>query len=308
MYTIKQASELSGVGIPLLRAWEHRYGVVEPARTASRYRLYDDEAIARLRAMRRLVDAGWTASQAAVAVLEEAAERGAAGAARLTTAEPADPGRPGAEAAADELVTAFVAAAARYDAAALEHILDAMLARGSVDAVLEDLILPAVRALGDEWVAGRLDVAEEHLASAAVIRRLSTLYDLAGAPGTGPRVLVGMPPSGRHEIGALAFAIALRRRGAADVLYLGADVPVESWVAAAQETGATAAVIGVTRMADVERARNVARALVDAQAGLIVAFGGAAAPHASLDLPVLQLPAPAPAAADALASEIRSGR
>ena len=45
-----QASRLrSGVSVPLLRAWERRYGIVAPARTASGYRLYDEAALARLR-------------------------------------------------------------------------------------------------------------------------------------------------------------------------------------------------------------------------------------------------------------------
>ncbi len=65
MYTIKEASLRSGVGIPLLRAWERRYGVVAPMRTASGYRLYDEEAIARLIAMRGLIDGGWAPQQAA---------------------------------------------------------------------------------------------------------------------------------------------------------------------------------------------------------------------------------------------------
>ncbi len=42
MYSIKQASIRSGVSVPLIRAWERRYGVVSPQRTASGYRLYDD--------------------------------------------------------------------------------------------------------------------------------------------------------------------------------------------------------------------------------------------------------------------------
>ena len=58
MYTIKQAAIRSGVSVPLLRAWERRYGIVLPARTATGYRLYDDAALARLRTMRRLVDEG----------------------------------------------------------------------------------------------------------------------------------------------------------------------------------------------------------------------------------------------------------
>ena len=52
MYTIKQAAIRSGLTIPTIRAWERRYGVVLPERTKSGYRLYDDDALDRLLAMR----------------------------------------------------------------------------------------------------------------------------------------------------------------------------------------------------------------------------------------------------------------
>ena len=68
MYTIKQVSARTGLGAPLIRAWERRYGVVEPTRTPSGYRLYDDQAIAVLLAMRGLLERGWTASEAARAI------------------------------------------------------------------------------------------------------------------------------------------------------------------------------------------------------------------------------------------------
>ena len=71
MYTIKQASARTGVSVPLLRAWERRYGIVAPARTAARYRLYDDAALARIHTMRRLVETGWSPSAAAAAILDE---------------------------------------------------------------------------------------------------------------------------------------------------------------------------------------------------------------------------------------------
>src|SRR5690349_22977147 len=69
MYNIKQAAERAGVTIPVLRAWERRYGIVRPARTPSGYRRFDDEAIARVRAMRGLVDDGWSPSAAAAAIV-----------------------------------------------------------------------------------------------------------------------------------------------------------------------------------------------------------------------------------------------
>ena len=69
MYTIKEAAARTGISVALLRAWERRYGVVEPVRTAAGYRVYDDAALDRLRAMRRLVDDGWSPSLAAEAIV-----------------------------------------------------------------------------------------------------------------------------------------------------------------------------------------------------------------------------------------------
>ena len=117
-------------------------------------------------------------------------------------------------------------------------------------------------------------MAAEHAASAAVGRRLAAIYQAAGIP-TRPSVVVGLPPGARHELGALAFAAALRRRGVG-VLYLGPDVTVEGWVDVFARTRARAAVIGVVVPADREAAAAVVAAL-QRQAVPIIAVGGAAA-------------------------------
>ncbi len=126
MYTIKEASARSGVGVPLLRAWERRYGVVAPTRTSAGYRLYDDAAIERLRAMRQLIADGWTAHQAAQRVREISETELAALAQPVVPAETAD-GVTGASGegfmdrtAAGALVDRLVAAARLLDAARLE--------------------------------------------------------------------------------------------------------------------------------------------------------------------------------------------
>jgi DNA-binding transcriptional MerR regulator/methylmalonyl-CoA mutase cobalamin-binding subunit len=263
MYTIKQAALRSGVAVSTIRAWERRYGVVAPARTDCGYRLYDEDSIARLRAMRGLIEAGWSAAQAAQAVV-------ASPPSALETV-----GAPAAVSAAID-AEALVDAAGAYDLGAIERALDAMFYRGSFEAVIDDLVLPAVAALGAAWAGGRIDVAAEHLASAAVSRRLAALFDLAGLPGSGPKVLVGLPPTARHEIGAAAFAVALRRRGV-DVLYLGPDVPLDSWVDAATESRAAAAVIGVVMATDVSPAADVAAAVRAARPDIVLSVGGAAA-------------------------------
>lgn len=273
MYTIRQASLRSGVSIPLVRAWERRYGVIQPERTAGGYRVYDDAAIATLQAMRRLVDEGWQPSVAAAALRSGSAPTSAA--------------TPGESAEATLLAERFAAAAARYDREAIESLLDEMTARGSFEATIDEFVLPAAAALGDRWEDGRLDVAAEHAASAAVMRRLAAAFDATGRTARGPLAIVGLPPNGRHELGALAFATALRRRGI-EVVYLGPDVPIGSWVHAVAASGAAAAIIGAVTAEDADSARRVAQALRAMSPRALVAVGGAAAERLS-DMPGVTL-------------------
>src|SRR5690348_6366009 len=68
-YRIQTAAELCGIPAPTLRAWERRYGVPVPRRTASAYRLYTLEDVELLRRMRDLVEQGVSPAEAARVVL-----------------------------------------------------------------------------------------------------------------------------------------------------------------------------------------------------------------------------------------------
>src|SRR5687768_4855752 len=129
MYTIREASGRAGVTSELLRAWERRYGIVTPQRTPAGYRLYDDRAIARIRAMRSLVDDGWTPS-AAAASLRGLSDN------ELPAPSPRAADTPTDDSTADELVERFVRAAARMDSATIGQVLDEIGARGSFEAVI----------------------------------------------------------------------------------------------------------------------------------------------------------------------------
>ena len=270
MYTIRQASIRSGVSVPLLRAWERRYRVVSPQRTASGYRLYDDAAVERLRTMRHLVEAGWAPSNAAKAIVTG----------QTGLVPPSEAQAPVAEAdqrsdvaAPPGLVERIVDAATRFDIRALEGALDDAYATSSFEATTDTVILPALRAIGDGWAAGRIDVAAEHAASHVIGRRLGSALAAAGPAPAQPVVLIGLPPGARHELGALAFAVAARRGGLA-VAYVGPDVPISSWVETTSRPTIRAAVLAVMRPADIEPARAVRRALASSRQDLIVAVGG----------------------------------
>jgi MerR family transcriptional regulator, light-induced transcriptional regulator len=286
-YTVKQVSQLTGISTDLLRAWERRYSVVAPRRTASRYRLYGDDDVARLRRMAELVAQGAPASLAAEQALAESPptdgrQDGAAATAGrppVPTLPPAvrDDGAPWAPLALPSSalppVDALAEAARDLDRAALEHTLDRALAAGSFESVVDEWLTPALVRVGEAWVEEEVSVAGEHFVSAAVHRRLSQAFDAAGTAINAPVVVVGLPPQTLHELGALAFAICLRRRGV-DVRYLGADLPVESWVSAVRRLSPAAVAVSVPRTADAPAAEQLVHALADAHPQLRIFAGG----------------------------------
>jgi methanogenic corrinoid protein MtbC1 len=308
MYTIKEAAARTGVPIPLLRAWERRYRVVAPTRTAAGYRLYDDAALARLRSMRALVADGWQPSAAAAAILAGTAPRPPDGGDEQTQAPAEAPA--GASAGALARPGAFLAAAEDLDAPALERALDEMFASGSFEVVADRDLLPALVAIGDAWADGRITVAGEHAASEAVHRRLAAAFQAAGRPRAGrDTVLVGLPPGSRHELGALTFAVAARRAGL-PILYLGADLPVTDWAATAKRTRARAAVVATPTAADVPAAAEVASRLAAEVPGVQVAAGGnaAAGVRDRVGVSVLVLPHRLVDAVDALSGALDAAR
>lgn len=303
-YTVKQAAALTGVAATTLRAWERRYAVVEPERSASRYRLYGDEDLARLTRMAELVAAGTPASLAAEKVL---ATPPTAPQPAVTDAGPARDGIPVSWAGPPPEAGDLVHIARTFDPVALDRVLDEAFARGPFESVVDGWLMPALVDLGRAWAAGEVDVAGEHFVSGAVHRRLARWFEAARPVPGASVVLVGLPDGALHQLAAMAFATVLRRRGA-DVRYLGADVPTDSWVNANASIRPALVVVGVPTDQDAAAASDVARALVeqgDRRGAPVVLVGGAAAGAVAEQTGASALPAGLVDAAAAAAEAIR---
>ena len=99
---------------------------------------------------------------------------------------------------------------------AVDAVLERTLAAGPV-AALRDVVLPALASIGDGWERRELSVAQEHMATHLVERRLLALttdWD----DGDGPRALLACPGGERHSLGLVCFGIALAQRGLAHLL------------------------------------------------------------------------------------------
>lgn len=268
MYTIKGAAAKVGISAPTLRAWERRYGIVEPTRTDGGYRIYSAEDVIVLGLMANLVSQGRPPSLAAAE-----AKRQRHG--RVDTTIGGFAAGPSDQIGTDHgLIETVVDAAAHLDASALAQALDDMFGLASFETVVDTNLLPAMKAIGEAWAAGRVSVAGEHLAANAVMRRLSAAYEAAAVNRTGPRVLIGMAPGGTHELGLFAFAVAARRYGI-NTAYLGANLPVEDWTSAFGARDVVAAVLTIPTKADVAAVRQVVRAANDRVPPVLVAVGGA---------------------------------
>ncbi|GEE00113.1 MerR family transcriptional regulator [Gordonia spumicola] len=271
---IGHVAQVVGIRTTTLRAWEQRYGIVTPIRSeTSGYRCYTSSDVDRLRHMRALVESGVAVNRAAAIVARS---------------EPFGDG-PADVSGHDALVRA----GRFFNGADLARLLDDAFAAGPVEDVIEHWLLPSMHAVGAAWESGRMTVAAEHFVAAAVMRRLGALFD--ATPAGSPRVVVGLPPHGHHEIPALAFAVCLRRRGM-DVLYAGADVPLESWGRLAAEWAPRMVVTVATMADDVPNADAVGAVL--REAGVPAVYVGGA--NATAVPSAIPLPLSMTASADVL--------
>lgn len=256
MYTIKQAAQLTGIPAATLRAWERRYAVLRPPRSAGGYRLYDNAAIRELEVMAALVGLGHSPQQAAAEVGARRAGEGP---------RPAPP-LPSIDAALE--------AARAQDARALARHAEVAVTAAPLPQVLDGWFFPLLTAIGDAWAAGELSIATEHAASHVLMRVLADRLDEALPASAQPALLVGLPRGARHELGALAFAVVAAQQGM-PVAYLGADLPAPEWAAAVAATDAMAAVLAVPTRADIRAARDVVVALAEIP-GVVIGVGGSA--------------------------------
>ena len=227
---IGELARRSGVSTATLRAWERRYGVVEPVRGESGYRLYSRADELRLRDMVGLIETGVAPAEAARRLL-------------AAPPQPPAPSAPGDPGIASGLRGEVLAALLRFDETEADRLLDRAVSILSVETLLTDLILPVLRDLGSGWQEREVTVGQEHFASSVLRSRLLGLARGWGG-GEGRLALLATPAGEHHDLGLIAFGLALRSHGWR-VAFLGANTPVESVISAAEETQPEVSVISV---------------------------------------------------------------
>jgi DNA-binding transcriptional MerR regulator/methylmalonyl-CoA mutase cobalamin-binding subunit len=226
MYSIKAVSQATGLTVETLRAWERRYRAVVPVRDELGRRVYRAEDVLRLRRLREATDRGHPIGR-----LVNLDERS------LADLIDAPESRP-PSAASTAFVERVLDAAQRYSAADCEQALTLAIALMPPARLIDEVLGPLLREVGERWHRGEYTIAQERLVSSSVRRHLGLIVDTFERAARRPTSMVfATLPGERHELGLLMSAMVCASRGFR-VHYLGPELPPPEIARYANETGA----------------------------------------------------------------------
>ncbi|MEP7194277.1 MAG: MerR family transcriptional regulator [Actinomycetota bacterium] len=244
---IGELSRRVGVSEHVLRAWETRYGLLRPVRSAGGYRLYSQDDQRRVRRMQAHLAGGLAAAQAAQAAIAEDRPGGAADPVAVRAARTgAGTGRePAPRTDPADSADLLRQALDDLDETAAQALLDRLLTDLTVETVLRDVVMPYLQDLGRRWQDGAVSIAQEHFASHVIRGRLAGLARGWGK-GRGPQALLACPPDELHDLALLVFGIVLSR-GGWRIEYLGANTPMPDTIQVTAQTRPSLVVLSATR-------------------------------------------------------------
>lgn len=247
-YPIKVVSQMTGLSVHVIRAWEKRYHVVEPDRTDTNRRLYSEEDIEKLRLLNDASHLGHNIGSIASlssAELKSLLSNEKSIAPQIKTNVKLS----GPDINIEELLAECVETIKDYDAKKLESILLNASARLTQPVLIEEVVIPLVYKIGDMWHNGEIRVANEHLASSVIRSFLFNLLESYTMNESAPVLISATPRGQEHELGALIAAVVAAASGW-KVVYLGSNLPAEEIGAVASYLNAKVVAVSLVYPSD----------------------------------------------------------
>jgi len=253
---MRTVSVITGVNSVTLRAWERRYGLIKPARTAKGHRLYSHKDIELVNRIVRLLDRGISISQVSNSLKAKSAETGEA------WQQSNDLWVDVQERATDAIV--------RFDENQLDKLYNDALALYPIDIVTERLLVPILVTLGERWANTEGSIAEEHFFGAFMRNKLGARFHHRYKHSTGTKLLVSCLPGEHHELGIMLFSLAAHDHGFR-LVYLGPNMPLEELGLTAMRAGCHGIVLsGSVTRADEPLATGLKNLVDDADCPVFV--------------------------------------
>lgn len=275
------------IGKDTLRVWERRYGFPQPQRDANGERTYPPEQVARLRIVKRLLDAGHRPNRVVALPLAELQQLGGMPPGCEFASSPGD--GPGSVSSApdstpawpDQTIHRLLAILKGHDPSALRRALNQCMLRAGLAPFVTGVAVPLLQQVGRDWASGELQVFEEHLCSEVLETTLRAALAAAPdpAPGSRPRVLLSTVVGELHSLSLLLAEAMFSVEGCA-VVNLGRQTPLHDLAAAAAAHHADIVALSFSAAG---KTNHAADALAALRAQLPTSFAlWAGSPHATL--------------------------
>lgn len=224
IYNLNAALHETGLQADVLRAWERRYDLPKPRRTAGGHRLYSEYDIAVIKWLRGQQNEGLSISRA----VDLWNQLTAAGTDPLAASEsfPVPQFVPGQTSSLDDLRESWLQACFAYDGTQAQRVLNQAFALALVDTVCIEILQRGIHEIGVLWQQDRATVQQEHFAIGQAILRINSLLAAVPPPFRSETILIACPPGEYHSFAGLLLTLLLRWRGY-NVIHLGADSPLE---------------------------------------------------------------------------------
>ena len=216
--TVAAVARRLGVAPATLRTWDRRYGLGPSEHSTGEHRRYNINDLARLTLMRKLVIAGVSPAEAAQRALAFDGE---------TSPELISSSLSKDVAVREELVETLIRAARAYDRNFIEELLRSELSARGISNTWNEVIVPLLIMIGDEWAESGTGIETEHLVSEIVKRLLQEENRSVANPVNARPVLLACIGEEMHSLALYALGACLSERNIA-IQFLGARTPIEA--------------------------------------------------------------------------------
>ena len=211
-YSIKDLEHLSGIKAHTLRIWEQRYNLINPKRTDTNIRYYDQNDLKLVLNVSLLKENGFKISKIADMSTEEMFEEVKRVSEKTTSF-------------ADQIY-ALTLAMIDLDEQRFEKIISTNTLKIGFERTMMNVISPFLSKIGIMWITDSINPAQEHFISNLIRQKLMVAIDgqYPTLDDNAKRYMLFLPDGELHEL-SLLFANYLIRARHNKVIYLGQSMP-----------------------------------------------------------------------------------
>ena len=211
---IKDLENITGIKAHTIRIWEQRYKLIEPHRTDTGIRYYDEDQLRLILNVSILNNNGFKISKIAEMSLEEIYDK----CQQLSESVSKYDGQ----------IQSLISTMMTFDEKEFNKILSINILKMGIEETMIQVVFPFMDQIGLLWLSGSIHPAHEHFISNLIRQRLHVAIDNLNYSVTSEsrKFLVFVPTGENHDISIMFANYVLRSRGH-EVIYLGTQTPFE---------------------------------------------------------------------------------